>query len=146
MEMKPHEKSLGCNPLSDASYQNPDMVLNGQGPGHHPLGDAPYLNLDTVLNEQGSGHHILSDMLYRRLGVVKNEQESSRLTRRVRRVRKLIEPSRLHVGTWNIGSLTGKLRKIVDTMIRRRVNILCVQEMKWKGQKAKEVKDTSFKL
>jgi exonuclease III len=31
-------------------------------------------------------------------------------------------------------------------MIRRRVNILCVQEMKWKGQKAKEVKDTSFKL
>jgi exonuclease III len=26
------------------------------------------------------------------------------------------------------------------------VNILCVQEMKWKGQKAKEVKDTGFKL
>jgi exonuclease III len=31
-------------------------------------------------------------------------------------------------------------------MIRRRVNILCVQEMKWKGQKAKEVKDSDFKL
>jgi exonuclease III len=31
-------------------------------------------------------------------------------------------------------------------MIRRRVNILCVQETKWKGQKAKEVKDTDFKL
>jgi exonuclease III len=31
-------------------------------------------------------------------------------------------------------------------MIRRRVNILYVQEMKWKGQKAKEEKDTSFKL
>jgi hypothetical protein len=31
-------------------------------------------------------------------------------------------------------------------MIRRRVNILCIQETKWKGQKAKEVKDTSFKL
>jgi exonuclease III len=40
----------------------------------------------------------------------------------------------------------GKLREIVDTMIRRRVNILCVQEIKWKGQKAKEVKDTGFKL
>jgi exonuclease III len=26
------------------------------------------------------------------------------------------------------------------------VNILCVQETKWKGQKAKEVEDTSFKL
>jgi exonuclease III len=26
------------------------------------------------------------------------------------------------------------------------VNILCVQETKWKGQNAKEVKDTCFKL
>jgi exonuclease III len=31
-------------------------------------------------------------------------------------------------------------------MIRRRVNILYVQETKWKGQKAKEVEDTGFKL
>jgi exonuclease III len=31
-------------------------------------------------------------------------------------------------------------------MIRRRVNILCVQEIKWNGQKAKEVEDTGFKL
>jgi exonuclease III len=26
------------------------------------------------------------------------------------------------------------------------VNILCIQETKWKGQKAKEVKDIDFKL
>jgi exonuclease III len=64
----------------------------------------------------------------------------------MRRVRKLAEPSRLRVGTWNVGSLTGKLREIVDTMIRWRVNILCVQETKWKGQKAKEMEDTGFKL
>jgi exonuclease III len=31
-------------------------------------------------------------------------------------------------------------------MIRRRVNILCVQETKWKGQKTKEMEDTGFKL
>jgi exonuclease III len=31
-------------------------------------------------------------------------------------------------------------------MIRRRVNILCVQKTKWKGQKAKEVEDIGFKL
>ena len=30
-------------------------------------------------------------------------------------------------------------------MISRRVNILYVQEMKWKGQKVKEVEDTGFK-
>jgi hypothetical protein len=144
--MKPHEKSLGRNPLSDAPYRNPGMVLNGQGPGRHPLGDAPYLDLHTVLNEQGSGRRILSDTLHRRLGVVKNEQGSSHLTRRMRRVRKLAEPSRLRVVTWNVASLTGKLREIVDTMIRRRVNILYVQETKWKGQRAKEVEDTDFKL
>jgi hypothetical protein len=99
MEIKPHEKTLGRNPLIDASYRNPGMVLNGQEPGRHPLGDAPYLDLDTVLNEQGSGRRILSDALHRRPGVVKNEQGSSHLTRRMRRVRKLAEPNRLRVDT-----------------------------------------------
>jgi hypothetical protein len=61
---------------------------------------------------------------------VKNEQGSSHLTRRMQRVRKLAEPSRVRVGTWNVGSLTGKLREVVDTIIRRRVNILYVREMK----------------
>ena len=37
------------------------------------------------------------------------------------------------------------MRELVDVAIRRRVNILCVQETKWKGQK-KEVEDTGFKL
>jgi hypothetical protein len=85
------------------------MVLNGQGSGRHPLGGAPYLDLDMVLSEQGSGRLILSDALHRRPGVVKNEQRFLHLTRRMRRVRKLAEPSRVRVGTWNVGSLTGKL-------------------------------------
>jgi hypothetical protein len=40
---------------------------------------------------------------------------------------------RVCVGTWNIGSHTGKLREVVDIMIERRVNILYIQETKWKG-------------
>jgi hypothetical protein len=75
------------------------MVLNGQGLGRHPLGSAPCLDLDMVLSEQGSYHRILSDVLHYHLGVVKNEQGSSHLTRRMRRVRKLVEPSRVRVGT-----------------------------------------------
>jgi hypothetical protein len=130
MEMKPHEKSLGRNTLSGASYRHPGIVLNGQGLNRHPLGDVSYLYLDTVLSEQGSGHHILSNTLHHRPGVVKNEQESSHLTRRMRKVRKLAEPNRVRVDTWNVGSLTGKLREVVDTMIRRPVNILCIQETK----------------
>jgi hypothetical protein len=99
MEMKPHEKSSGRNPLSSAPYQNPDMVLNMQGPGHQPLDGAPYLDLNTVLNEQGPGHRILSDTLHHRPNVVKNEQGCLHLTRRMRRIRKLTKPSRLRVGT-----------------------------------------------
>jgi hypothetical protein len=38
----------------------------------------------------------------------------------MRRVRKLVEPSKVRVCIWNVGSLTGKLREVVDTMIRRR--------------------------
>jgi len=64
----------------------------------------------------------------------------------VRRARKLVEPTRIRLGSWNVGSLTGRLRELVDSAIRRHVNILCVQETKWKGQKAKEVEDTGFKL
>ena len=64
----------------------------------------------------------------------------------MRRVRKLLDPTRIRLGSWNIGSLTGKLRELVDTATRRRVNILCVQETKWKGQKAKEVHNTGFKF
>jgi hypothetical protein len=118
MEMKPHGKSLGHNPLSDGPNRKPGMALNGQGPGRHPLGGAPYLDLDMVLSEEGSGCRILSDALHHFPGVVKNEQGSSHLTRWMRRVRKLAEPSRVCVGTWNVGSLTGKLRELVNTMIR----------------------------
>jgi hypothetical protein len=100
---------LGHNPLSDAPYRNPGMVLNGQGSGRHPLGGTSYLDLDTMLSEQGSGRRILNDALHRLPGVVKNEQGSSHLTRRMRRVRKLAEPSKVRVGTWNVGPLTRKL-------------------------------------
>jgi hypothetical protein len=66
---------------------------------------------------------------------VKNKQGSSYLTRLMRRVRKLAEPSRVRVGICNVGSLTGKLREVVDTMIRRRVNILCVRRRNGSGKR-----------
>ncbi|PUZ66512.1 hypothetical protein GQ55_3G317100 [Panicum hallii var. hallii] len=134
MEMKPIRNSLGRNPLSDALHRNPGVVLNGQGPGRHPLRGASYRDPGTMISEQGSGRRSLCGALHLRPGVVKNE------------VRKLAEPTRIRLGSWNVGSLTGKLRELVDVAIRRRVNILCVQETKWKGQKAKEVEGSGFKL
>ncbi|PUZ43430.1 hypothetical protein GQ55_8G009000 [Panicum hallii var. hallii] len=139
MEMKPIRNSLGRNPLSDALHRNP-------GPGRHPLRGASYRDPGTIISEQGSGRRSLCGALYLCPGVVKNEQGSSHFSRRARRVRKLAEPTRIRLGSWNVGSLTGKLRELVDVAIRRRVNILCVQETKWKGQKTKEVEGSGFKL
>ena len=102
----------------------------GKWPGRHPLGDAPCRDLGMVSSEQGSGRRFLSGALHRRPGVVKNEQGSSHMSRQVRRVRKLVEQPRIYLGSWNIGSLTSKLRELVDTTTRRHVNILCVQETK----------------
>ena len=93
------------------------MVLNEQGLGRHPR-DAPCHDLGMVSSEQGSGRHILSGAPHRRPGVVQNEQRSSHLSRRVRRVRKLVEPTRIRLGSWNVGSLTGKLRELVDTAVK----------------------------
>ena len=114
--------------------------------GRNPLSDAPYWNPGVVINEQGLGRHSLSDALRRRPDVVENVQGSSHFTRRVRGARKLAEESRICLGSWNVGSLAGKLRKLVDMAIKRRINILCVQETKWMGQKAKEVEHTGYKL
>ena len=117
MEMKPKRISLGRNPLSDAPYRNPGMVLNGQGLGRHPR-DAPCRDLGMVSSDQGSGGRILSGAPHRRSSVVQNEQGSSHLPRRVQRVRKLVEPTRIRLGSWNVGSLTGKLRELIDIAVR----------------------------
>jgi exonuclease III len=50
----------------------------------------------------------------------------------------------VRVAIWNVGSLTSKLQEVIDTMIRRRVNILYVQKTKWMGQNVKEVEDTGL--
>jgi hypothetical protein len=122
------------------------MVLNGQGPGCHPLGGASCRDMNAVSSEQGSSRRFLNGALHRCLGVVTNVQGSSHLSQRVRGVRKLVESTRIRVGSWNVGSLTGKLKELVDAARRRRVSIICVQETKWKGQKAKEVENTGSEL
>ena len=45
----------------------------------------------------------------------------------------------VRIGTVNVGTMTGRGREIVDLMERRKIRILCVQETKWKGEKAKEM-------
>ncbi|XP_070005981.1 uncharacterized protein [Nicotiana sylvestris] len=46
---------------------------------------------------------------------------------------------RLRIGSWNIGTLTGKSIELVKILQKRRVNIACVQETRWVGSKARNV-------
>ncbi|KAK3560018.1 hypothetical protein QTP86_033815 [Hemibagrus guttatus] len=71
----------------------------------------------------------------------------SRGGRRVRRQREKRKGKSvgLRIGTLNVGTMTGKGRELADTMERRKVDILCVQETRWKGSKARSI-GAGFKL
>nr|XP_016440472.1 PREDICTED: craniofacial development protein 2-like [Nicotiana tabacum] len=45
---------------------------------------------------------------------------------------------RLRIGSWNVGSLTGKFIELAKILKKRRVNIACVQETRWAGSRAKD--------
>ena len=48
--------------------------------------------------------------------------------------------SLIRMGTLNIGTMTGRGRELADMMERRNVDILCLQETKWKGSKARNIR------
>ncbi|XP_009608005.1 uncharacterized protein [Nicotiana tomentosiformis] len=43
------------------------------------------------------------------------------------------------VGSWNNGTLTGKSIELVKILQKRKINIACVQETRWKGTRARDV-------
>ena len=51
--------------------------------------------------------------------------------------RKKAKKIKLKVTTLNVGTMTGKGREVADLIERRGVDILCVQETRWKGDKAR---------
>ena len=46
--------------------------------------------------------------------------------------------SLVRVSTLNIGTMTKRGRELADMMEQRNVDILCLQETKWKGSKARK--------
>ncbi|XP_071686541.1 uncharacterized protein [Rutidosis leptorrhynchoides] len=54
---------------------------------------------------------------------------------------RLVKPVRIRAGSWNVGTLTGKRYELVETLRKRKVDILCVQETRWKGRGAVKIKD-----
>lgn len=51
----------------------------------------------------------------------------------------------LRIATWNIGTMTGRSAELSAILERRRINICCVQETKWKGAKSRQI-GKGFKL
>lgn len=60
------------------------------------------------------------------------------------RVKKLAQDYRVRLATFNIGTLSGKTRELVDTTLRRKISITCLRETKWVGEKAREIEDTVY--
>ena len=51
--------------------------------------------------------------------------------------RKKAKKIKLRIVTLNVGTMTGKGREVADLMEQNGVDILCVQETRWKGEKAR---------
>ncbi|KAL5127658.1 putative ADP-ribosylation factor GTPase-activating protein AGD14 [Glycine soja] len=113
-----------------------DQVRNNVNARSLPGSNTLY-GSSTVSKEQGP--------LHRRPDVVKSKQGFPHFRERVW-VKKLVHDRRIRFGTWNIGTLTGKSMEIVDVMVRRKINFMCLQETKWTGEKAKELDNSGFKL
>ncbi|XP_070040555.1 uncharacterized protein [Nicotiana tomentosiformis] len=48
---------------------------------------------------------------------------------------------RLRIGSWNIGTLTGKSIELAKILKKRKVNIACVQETRWVGSKVRNANE-----
>lgn len=53
--------------------------------------------------------------------------------------------SEVRIATWNIGTMTGRSAELSSILERRRINICCVQETRWKGAKSRQI-GKGFKL
>lgn len=44
----------------------------------------------------------------------------------------------LRIASWNVGTLRGKLLEVVDVLKRHRIDVTCLQEIRWKENEHKE--------
>ncbi|KAH1256215.1 LINE-1 retrotransposable element ORF2 protein [Glycine max] len=121
----------------EMAKQETDQTLAICGRSESLPGSNALYGSSTVSKEQGP--------LHRRPDVVKSKQGFPHFRERVW-VKKLVHDRRIRFGTWNIGTLTEKSMEIVDVMVRRKINFMCLQETKWTGEKAKELDNSGFKL
>ncbi|XP_058008954.1 uncharacterized protein LOC131183079 [Hevea brasiliensis] len=153
--MDSNDINVGASSTYDTLHRSPGVVRNMQRCRAFIESNAPCRHPGVMLSEQGFPHHgrVWIKKLVHRIdnrtysGIEhKIDIENNRKYHRMRLIRKEQDRRRIKVGTWNVGSLTGKLMELVDTLERKRVNIACIQETKWIGEKSKEVGNSGYKL
>lgn len=61
-------------------------------------------------------------------------------------IMKLVHKSMFRFGPQNIDTLIEKSMEILDTMIRRKINFMFLQETKWTGEKEKKLDNSEFEV
>ena len=54
-------------------------------------------------------------------------------------IKKQVHESKIRFSTWNVGTLKDKSWEVMRVMRDRKINILCLQETKWVGEKARDI-------
>ena len=85
----------------------------------------------TVHNVNDRRSPVLSDMTCPRPNMPTSEGLPQKWRLRTKKLAKM----KVRFKTVNIGTMTGKSREVAQMLKRRRVEIDCVQETKWKGNK-----------
>ena len=54
----------------------------------------------------------------------------------------------LRIATWNVGTMSGRAGEVVETLERRKIDICCVQETRWRGGSARMItgKENRYKF
>ena len=101
------------------------------------------VNLESNMDRNRARAYPVSDALQLPLVAVRSRQrvlQKSRLRlKRSVKSKEWKKKGTMRIGSWNIGSLTGKGRELVDVMQRRKIMILSIQETKWKGKSARKL-------
>ena len=56
--------------------------------------------------------------------------------------------SKFRLGSWNVGTMRGRSGEVVEVLTSRKIDVCCVQEVRWKGASARIVtgKNTEYKF
>uniref|UniRef100_A0A914X850 Endonuclease/exonuclease/phosphatase domain-containing protein n=1 Tax=Plectus sambesii TaxID=2011161 RepID=A0A914X850_9BILA len=87
-----------------------------------------YFNTSARASPGSDAHRLRLSGVTRELGLPRDGR--TRLKKQVQTIR---------IASLNVGSMTGRGRELADVLKKRKVHIACVQEVRWKGEKSRDI-------